>query len=359
MDLVQLWWIIRCLFSSSPGTKQDADRKFFYTAFITSEPANLTMPDTADPAETLGLIKGLAEVVKSQHSAHKAEQEAHLKAMKVTNEHISNLIATVEGLSKQIPKSTATNNQGLRLPNLILPKYMGKQPLEHFINQMESLLHSSGVPFKFWTTYFKQQCQKDSQAYNALAEAETSFAAILGSDTSKTTEDQYRKHYEHCIKTLKEKCGIPRDQQIRELLSVYHTMTQQPNESVADFAHRLSETQHELDKLIPGIHKTARKEIELIFAFVNKLCSEISKELVCREFKFDKLQEIIKAAQRYKHHVTLISVTRNISKPISKVQTEVFITDNNYKPPGRYSINQQCNRSFNKSNVASNDLSSN
>ena len=136
-------------------------------------------------------------------------------------------------------------------------------------------------------------------------------------------------------------------------------MTQQPNESVADFAHRFSETQHELDKLIPGIHKTAGKEIELIFAFVNKLRSEISKELVSREFKFDKLQEIIEAAQRYEHHVTPISITKNISKPISKVQTEVFIIDNNYKPPGRYSYNQQRNRSFNKSNVASNDHSSN
>ena len=153
-------------------------------------------------------------------------------------------------------------------------EYTGKQPLEHFINQMKSLLRSSGVPFKFWTTYFKQQCQKDSRAYDALAEAETSFAATLGSDPSKTTEDQYKQHYEQCIKTLQEKLGIPRDQQIRELLSVYHTMTQQPNESVADFAHRFSETQHELDKLIPGIHKTAGKEIELIFAFVNKLRSE-------------------------------------------------------------------------------------
>ena len=65
---------------------------------------------------------------------------------------------------------------------------------------------------------------------------------------------------------MKEKRGIPRDQQIRELLSVYHKMTHQPHESVADFTHRFSETQHELDKLIPGIHKTAGKEIEHIFA---------------------------------------------------------------------------------------------
>ena len=41
---------------------------------------------------------------------------------------------------------------------------------------------------------------------------------------------------------MKEKRGIPRDQQIRELLSVYHTMTHQPHESVADFTHRFSET---------------------------------------------------------------------------------------------------------------------
>ena len=97
-------------------------------------------------------------------------------------------------------------------------------------------------------------------------------------------------------------------------------MTQQPNESVADFAHRFSETQHELDELISGIHKTVAKEIELIFAFISKLHGEISKELVSREFKFDKLQEIIEAAQRYEHCVTPISVTKNISNPISKVQ---------------------------------------
>ena len=70
------------------------------------------------------------------------------------------------------------------------PEYTGKSQLECFINQMESLLRLSGVPFKFWTTYFKQQCQKNSRAYNALAEAETSFVASLDSDTTTTTEEQ-------------------------------------------------------------------------------------------------------------------------------------------------------------------------
>ena len=76
------------------------------------------------------------------------------------------------------------------MPNLILPEYTGKQPLKRFINQMESLLRLSGVPFKFWTTHFKEQCRKDSRAYDALAEVETSFAATLGSDTTTTTGEQ-------------------------------------------------------------------------------------------------------------------------------------------------------------------------
>ena len=36
---------------------------------------------------------------------------------------------------------------------------------------------------------------------------------------------QYKNHYEQCIKTLKEKLGIPRDQQIREPLSVIYDDT--------------------------------------------------------------------------------------------------------------------------------------
>ena len=148
MDLVQLWWIIWHLkhyFQALLVPNKTATISFFYTAFITSEPANLTMPDTADPAETLGLIKGLAEVVKSQHSAHKAEQEAHLKAMKATNEHISNLTATVEGLSKQI--------QNLQQPIFKDYAYLILFSLNIWETALRAFYHPNGkfAPF-FWST---------------------------------------------------------------------------------------------------------------------------------------------------------------------------------------------------------------
>ena len=41
----------------------------------------------------------------------------------------------------------------------------GKKAYKRFINQMESLLRLSGVPFKFWTTYFKEQCRKGQQGF--------------------------------------------------------------------------------------------------------------------------------------------------------------------------------------------------
>ena len=70
-------------------------------------------------------------------------------------------------------------------------------------------------------------------------------------------------------------------------------MCQQANESVADFAHRFRETQHELEKLLPPIHRTPDKdgntELELIFAFAIKLRESILKELISRDFNYPSL----------------------------------------------------------------------
>ena len=255
-------------------------------------------------AETLGLIQGLADVVKIQQSTFQTQQATYLEALQKTNQQLSSLSETVELLSKSVPKSTLSAGSGLRLPNVTLPEFTEKQNLDRFMAQMESLLLSSGVPLRFWLTYLKQQCQKDSRAFDALIAAEKEHSSILGSDPSKATDEEYESYYKACVTVLKAKCGIPQDQQIRELLSQYYIMKQHPRESVADFSHRFSEVQNELEKLIPGIHRTVDgNELELIHAFSIKLLPVISKEIVSREFTYKTLQELIVVATRYEQNI--------------------------------------------------------
>ena len=71
-------------------------------------------------------------------------------------------------------------------------------------------------------------------------------------------------------------------------------MHQQPSESVADFAHRFTETQHELEQVLPKIHRAAdadgNDEVELIYSFSIKLEKSISKDMMPRDFTFKSLQ---------------------------------------------------------------------
>ena len=77
-------------------------------------------------------------------------------------------------------------------------------------------------------------------------------------------------------------------------------MSQARDESVADFAHRFRETQNELEKLLPNIHRTpdskGNTDIELIYSFAIKLQEPIAKALISREFAYSSLQAIIEAA---------------------------------------------------------------
>ena len=56
---------------------------------------------------------------------------------------------------------------------MTLPEYTGKQNLDRFLTQMDSVLQSSGVPVKFYLTSLKKQCQKDFRANDALLASET------------------------------------------------------------------------------------------------------------------------------------------------------------------------------------------
>ena len=189
--------------------------------------------DEALQAETLGFIKGLAKVVQQQHQSQKN-----------TAQHLQELVMTVEQLTQTLTPVVSGSIQGLRLPNLVLPKYTSKTDLDHFFDQIQHLLETSGVHPKFWVTFIKQQCQKDSRAYDALSESEKLHQAILEPDLMKTSEDEYRTYFTECLKTLHEKRGKPKDTQIRKLLATYYIIYQRPHESVADFAHRFCEVQH-------------------------------------------------------------------------------------------------------------------
>ena len=78
------------------------------------------------------------------------------------------------------------------------------------------------------------------------------------------------------------KRGKPKDAQVRRLLE-YYAMKQMKNETVSKFSHRFVNTQHQLDILTPGIHRTpSSEETELLCAYTIKLKPEIQKELVSR-----------------------------------------------------------------------------
>ena len=249
--------------------------------------------------ETAGMIKGLAEVVQNQ-------QILQNTAMKETTAQLKQLSETVATLTHSLPPAGPTGTS-LHLPNLVLPKYTGKEHLDRFLEQLQTIFQSSDVPAKFWLTYLKQQTQQDSRAYDAICTAEKEHAAkILGPDPSKTSPAEFAKLYKQCMAALKLKRGKPRDQQLRELLGTYYTMSQARDESVADFAHRFRETQNELEKLLPNIHHTpdsqGNTDIELIYSFAIKLQEPIAKALISREFAYSSLQAIIEAADRFELH---------------------------------------------------------
>ena len=130
----------------------------------------MSLEQEMNTAQTLGLIKGLTSVVQEQSNA-----------MKATSDQIQHLAITVENLTKvQQAPVLSSQSLGLRLPNLVLLEYTGKEPLDRFLEQIESLLISSAVPTKHWITYLKQQCQKDTRAYDALNSAHQTTSVVYG-----------------------------------------------------------------------------------------------------------------------------------------------------------------------------------
>ena len=128
--------------------------------------------------ELLGLIKGLAEVVKDQQTASKDTASN-------TQQQIHDLSSAVQTLSETVRLKETTSATSLRLPQLSLPEFTGHENLDRFAEQLTHVLLSSGVSPKFWVTYLKQQCQKDARAFDIVCSFESSHAPRLSKKTTK------------------------------------------------------------------------------------------------------------------------------------------------------------------------------
>ena len=293
---------------------------------------NTTM---TSPEEVLGIVKGLADVVRDHHHSSK-------EVTNQTQQQIQELSHAVTDLSLSIRARDASPHQSIRLPPLSLPQFTGAEPIDRFAEQLTQVLATSGVSPRLWLTYLKQQSQKDSRAFDIICAFETSNATKF---TSKTTPDEFRTLYDQCLHNLCSQRGIPKEEQLRQLLAVYYSMRQQPHESVSNFAHRFLETQHSLEKLLPGIHTSPDgQQLELIHAFAMKLHPPIAKNLLSRDEPFKSLPAIIEAAKR---HESVLPSTDPLPKAL--------FAEPNKAPPGSgmknfssSSLPSQICRNFNK-----------
>ena len=250
--------------------------------------------------ETLGLIQGLAAAVQDQNAAIKSRAD-----------EVTQLAPAVKDLSTYVGQSSSTHpSSSLHLPNLTLPDFTGTEDADHVLEQFMQVLKSSGIPTQHFFMYLEQQCRKDARSFNILC----TFDGTTDLPSSPGPAD-YLKVYEKACQTLQSQRGVPKDQRIQTLLATYYAMHQQADESVAHFAHHFCEMQHLLEKLIPGIHKTADgKDLTLLHTFALKLCPAISKQLFSRDFSFPDLSTL--AVKRYelsqtdnKSHVSLFSAS--------------------------------------------------
>ena len=148
------------------------------------------------------LIHDLANFVKEQ-------QYFNAELLHATHGQLQSLTQTVESFSRRFIDLPPRSSDGLRLPNIQLPEYTGRENLDRFLLQLHGIFRASAIPAKHWLTYLKQQCQKDPRAYDALIEAESKY---LRDDWSKSSSDDYKHVYDKCVKFLQLKRGNPKDQ---------------------------------------------------------------------------------------------------------------------------------------------------
>ena len=188
---------------------------------------------STSPEELLGMIKGLADVVKSSHDAQKTQQE-----------EIRALADSMKDLATSTAKTTSAPS-GLRLPPVNLPVFKGdpQDKLERFLENFVSIISTSNISPRYYVPYLKQQCQYDIRSFDIITHAEKEHFPKLIADPEKASSSEFKAYFDTIKQILLQRRGIPKEQLIRELLAEYYRMVQGPQELVSDFAHRFCDVQ--------------------------------------------------------------------------------------------------------------------
>ncbi|KAF4733470.1 hypothetical protein FOZ62_006213 [Perkinsus olseni] len=188
------------------------------------------------------------------------------------------------------PRSSASGpSAGLRLPNIVLPHYRSTDDLDDFLHQLRSILETTETPSKHWVALLKQQVMQDKRAFDLVRLAESQFCEEL---TRAKSDEDYRAYYKHVQSFLCSKRGKPKEEKTLDLLTNFNSLSQNDNETVAEFAVRFLDLHHDLQKLIPNIY---------VLQFIVKLREEIRKEIVARQAKYESIQSLIEAARRFEN----------------------------------------------------------
>ena len=83
--------------------------------------------------EVLGLVQGIAAVVRDQQAATK-------DVTNETQQQIQQLSLAVTELSKSVHSKEVSSHSALRLPQLSLPEFTGSEQVDKFLEQLTQVL---------------------------------------------------------------------------------------------------------------------------------------------------------------------------------------------------------------------------
>ena len=135
---------------------------------------------------------------------------------------------------------TTSAPPGLRFLPVNFPVFKSdpQDKLERFLENFVIITSTSNISPRYYVSYLKQQCQYNIRTFDIMTNAEKEYFPKLIADPEKASPAEFKAYFDTIKQILLQRRRVPKEQQIRYLLTEYYRMVQGPQELVRDFAHR-------------------------------------------------------------------------------------------------------------------------